>query len=189
MLTKTIATKIVIKVNGFHDAKDWMYRILRAGITTCSSCDKTAVRIWWNDAAEWYYECGDHYTDKPMWGGHTRWRPDYFDKRVFPDLARAWVATLPPEEQACIRFREYDATDYYSLLTEDYWKEPLEVQLSGDRDDWGWFVRVLPLRTGDYVYELEHKSPNYSHMYGLVGAFASVDEAIAAAKQNEVIAR
>src|SRR5690606_24453918 len=131
-IERITATKIIVQVDGFWDAKDWMYRILRAGIATCSSCDKLAVRIFWVDAAEWYYECSEHYTDHEMWVGHTRWNPRVFDKRVIPELAQAWIDTLEADERAKVRLEEYDATDWYSQLADGYWKNPDDVILRGN---------------------------------------------------------
>lgn len=175
------ATKIIIRVSGFHDAKDWMYRILRAGIATCSSCDQIASRIYWQDQAEWYFECGDHYTPHDMWSGHTRWNPSVFSKRVDPEKARAWIATLEPDERDRIRLQEYDATDWYSWIVEDDWKNPDEVVLRGT-PEWGIKVQLHPLKNGQYAYHLESYSPGYAYKQELKAPFDSRDAALIVAR-------
>ena len=181
-IERVTATKIVIKVDGFQDAKDWMYRLIRAGVATCSSCDKPANHIWWNDAAEGYFECDDHYNPAPMWCGSTLWDPAVFDKRVFPDLAREWVATLPPDEQHRIQFREYDATDWYAWLTADHWKTYQEIALTGDLER-GTVCRLYSLKNGQLAYEIIDRSPTFAYHYGLIAPFDSVEAAVEAARK------
>lgn len=180
-IERVTATKIIIRVDGFHDAKDWMYRVLRAGIATCSSCDKPAGRIYWQDQAEWYFECDDHYTPHGMWSGHTRWNPEVFSKRVIPELAQAWIATLDPDERQRVRLKEYDATDWYSWIVEGDWKNPDEIILRGTESH-GTKVRLRPLKNGQYAYQIENFSYSYSYMHELIAPFDSRDAAIEAAK-------
>lgn len=181
---KEMGLKIIIKVDGFQDAKQWMYRLVRAGVATCSSCDKPATHIWWNDAAEWYFECGEHYTDAPMWGGSTRWNPTSFSKRVIPDLVHGWVTSLSAEERKNIWLQEYDATDYYKLLTDDSYKTKQATVLRGSRD-FGTSVVVLPLKDGRFAYEIENRAgDSFCHTDGLYAPFASADEAVADARKR-----
>lgn len=184
-IERITATKILIKVNGFYDAKDWMYRILRAGIATCSECDKPAKRIYWQDQAEWYFQCEDHADYGDMWTGSTRWSGTIFSKRVFPELAQAWMETLEPDERKRVKLKEYDATDYYSLLPDDHWRNADEVWLAGDKERrWGTYVRLYPMTTGHYAYEITFCSPGYSYTKSLHAPFDGRDEALEAARKE-----
>lgn len=181
-MTKT-GLKIIIKVDGFQDAKRWLERLVKAGVARCAACDKPAVQLWWNDAAEWYCNCGDHYESGPQWTGSTRWNPSVFDKIVMPDKARAWAATLDPKEQKCIHFREFDATDYYALLPEDHWKCKDVVIASGNAEH-GTIIELYALTDGRFAFQVERRSPGYSYTDVLTAPFASRDEALAAAKKS-----
>jgi len=184
-IERITATKILIKVKGFYDAKDWMYRILRAGIATCCECDAPAKRIYWQDQAEWYFQCEAHADYGDMWTGSTRWSGTVLSKRVLPDLAQAWVETLEPEERKRVKLKEYDATDYHALLPEDYWKDRDEVWLTGDKErGWGTYVRLLPMTTGHFGYEITNCSPGFSFGHALKAPFDSRDEALEAARKE-----
>ena len=180
-IERIIATKVLIKVNGFYDAKNWMYRILQAGIATCSSCDKPANRIHWVDRAEWYFECDEHWSGGDMWVGHTGWNPSVLSKRVIPELASAWVKGLPPIERKLVRLKEYDATDWYEWLTDDEWKNPDEIILNGT-PEWGAKVKLRPLKNGQYAYQISTYSPGYSYTKELIAPFDTREDALNAAK-------
>jgi hypothetical protein len=179
-IERVYATRIIVKVKGFYDAKDWMYRILRAGIATCSSCDEIAKRIYWVDRAEWYFECDEHYSSGEMWVGNTGWNPREFSKRVLPDLAQVWIATLEPDEQKLLQLEKYEATDWYAWLT-DEWKARKVFLLRGNEHN-GTRVTVIPLKNGQFAYEITHYSPGYSYGLELTAPFDSIDEAVKAAK-------
>lgn len=178
--------KIIIKVNGFAHAKSWMYDLIRAGVATCSSCDKPATRIWWNDAAEWYFECGEHYTDAPMWSGSTRWNPRSFSKEVIPGLVQNWIASLPEEDQKRIQLKEYDATDYYSMLVDDHYDHKQETIIRGN-EDWGTKVVVYPLKDGRFAYDVKQYSPGRCYTEGLFAPFDSADAAVADARVRKQV--
>jgi hypothetical protein len=177
------ATRILIQVDGFGDAKRWMYRLLHAGIATCSRCEKPATHIFWNDAAEWYFECEEHYDSREQWTGSTRWDPFLLSKRVIPDKAQDWYLTLEPDEQRRIRFQDYDATDWYAWLTEDYWKNE-DVELLAGRPENGTFIQIFPLKNGQFAYELSRRSVIYGYYQGLVAPFDSREAALEAAQKS-----
>lgn len=183
-MEKVMGLKIIIQVEGFANAKSWMYDLIRAGVVTCSSCDKPATRIWWNDAAEWYFECGEHYTTAPMWTGSTRWNPSSFSKEVIPGLVQNWIATLPAEDQKRIRLEEYDATDYYSMLIDDHHDHEQEIVISGNAE-WGTVVVVYPLKDGRFAYDVELRKPRCTYSDGLFAPFESVDAAVADARARK----
>lgn len=182
-IEQVTATQIVIRVDGFQDARHWMYRIMRAGIATCSSCDKPATHIYWQDQAEWYFECNDHYTAAPMWSGHTRWSPDEFSKRVIPERAKAWIAQLEPDEQQRVRLEEYNATNWYDWIVDDDWRNPDTVVLRGTIE-WGTAARIRPLKNGQFAYQIEQYSPGYSYMQDLHAPFDSREDALTHARQS-----
>jgi hypothetical protein len=177
------ATRILIKVDGFRDAKRWLYRLLHAGIATCSTCDKPAVYIFWNDAAEWYFECEDHYDPREQWTGSTHWNPSLFSKRVILDKAQEWYLSLEPEEQRNIRFETYDATNWDEWLIQDHWKNP-DVELLHGSPENGTFVQLYPLKNGQFAYEISQRSASYAYYHGLVAPFNTRELAIEAARRD-----
>lgn len=177
------AVRIIIRVDGFHDAKHMMYRMLREGVATCSSCDKPATHIFWQDRAEWYFECDEHYTDQPMWTGSTDWKPRKLSKRIIPDAAHAWVESWSAEE--CHRrqpvFEQYDATDYYALLRDDLDCEEVALNAGGYLNA-GTVAKLYPLIDGRYAYEISFRSPGHEHNFGLVAPFYNRESALDAAR-------
>jgi len=188
-MDKITGYRLVIEVDGFHDAKNWIYRCVRAGIVKCSQCQQPAVRVWWNDAAEWYPECPEHHQYGDMWTGSTRWNPSSFSLNVLKDPAKAWLETLPEEDRANLRLHVYDATDYYALMVED-WDTHTEHYFTGSASEWGWrlYATITPLTNGEYVYELHrdymHEAGGHMHAYGIRGAWATESEALAAAQDE-----
>ena len=177
--------RIIVQVDGFHDAKDWMYRLLKSGAATCSICDKPAVQIWWNDAAEWYFHCAGHYDTAQQWSGSTRWNPAEFSKSVIPGKIQEWIATLEPDEQTKVRLETFDATDYYALLPDDHYYHNTETVLSGTRD-WGKYVNIYRLKDGRYAYEKSFTSPGFGYHYGLKAPFVSEAACLEDARKDEV---
>ncbi|TXH56112.1 MAG: hypothetical protein E6Q97_07205 [Desulfurellales bacterium] len=189
-MDKVIGYRAVIEVDGFYDAKDWIYRCVAAGIVKCSQCDNPATGVWWNDRAEWYCECAQHRSYEPQWSGSTRWNPSSFGLRVFKDPAEAWMKALPEGERAKVSLRSFDATDYYSLFVEGYWKDQTYHYFRGDARSEGYrcWCKVYPLTNGEFAYELNsghlHRAGGTSWGYGIRGAWATEALAIEAAKQE-----
>lgn len=190
-MEKKIGYRAIIDVDGFHDAKAWIYRCVRAGIVKCSSCDSPANHVWWNDAAEWYPECNQHRESGEQWTGSTRWNPSSFSLNVLLHPAKEWLKTLTAEEREGVRIIRYDATDYYELMTDD-WSDRTEHYFRGDAQFEGFrlWCRVYPLTNGEFCYELNsghlYRAGGTSWGYGIRGSWETEALAIAAARADAV---
>jgi len=182
-MNKTIGYELIIEVNGFSDARGWINRLVRAGVAKCTLCANAATHVSWTDQAEWYPHCEDHRDDGEQWTGSTRWNPSSFGINVLKDAARAWFDTLEPFERHKIRFSEYDATDYYSLMTDTETRH----YLIGSPDEWHKvFADVTLLTTGEYVYQVcrewSHKHSGTAHWDAIEGVWGTEAEALEAAR-------
>lgn len=184
MIEKTIGLKAIIRVNGFDDARDWLYLLIRAGVAQCAACNKPATHVFWQDQAEWYCFCEEHRETGDQWTGSTRWNPHSFSKIVIPGKAQEWVKTLKPQDRKLIKLREFDATDYYALLGEDHWKDDgTRVLLAGSETVGRRVIAYQIPECNQWVYEIEHYSPGYVSTQSLTGIFDSVEACIEHAKQ------
>lgn len=59
-MNKVIGHEVIVRVNGFHDAKRWIYQLIGAGIVKCGQCANAATHVFWQDQAEWYCRCDTH---------------------------------------------------------------------------------------------------------------------------------
>lgn len=186
-MKKETGYRAVIDVDGFHDAKRWIYDMIRAGIVKCGQCSEPATHVFWQDRAEWYCRCDQHREYGDQWTGSTRWNPTSFDINVRLAAALLWRNHLEPDERAKVRIIKYDATDYYALMSDD-WSLKTEHYFVGSNKEYGWSIRavITPLTNGEYVYELhrdymtEHSGT--MHAYGVRGAWESEALALDAAK-------
>lgn len=169
--------RVVIRVNGFYDAKSWIYRMVQDGVAKCASCDKPAVSVFWQDQAEWYCECEEHATISDMWTGSTHWNPSVFTKTVIPELLEDWLVTLTDDERSKIQFENYDKTDWYAMLADRYFVNDHREVLKGT-DDFGWKIAVFPLKDGQYAYNLDHQMGHTTWGYGLFAPYESIEAAV-----------
>ena len=101
-------------VNSFWEARTFVERCVRAGIARCVSperdarCEDAATHIHWQDQAEWYLCCNRHAVGGPQWTGSTMWRALSVEVCVIADLAQAWLADVPREEQERISLEVYE---------------------------------------------------------------------------------
>ena len=190
-MQKKIGYEIVIEVDGFDDARRWIYRCIDAGIVKCGQCDNPATHVFWQDRAEWYCRCGNHREYGDQWTGSTRWNPASFGLNVLLDAAKTWYAALPDEDRAKVKRRKYDATDYYAHMVKD-WNARTEHYFRGSASEMGYrlYAVVTPLTNGEYVYELHndhmHAAGGFMRAYGVYGAWSSAEEAVEAARQAAV---
>jgi hypothetical protein len=165
-MDKKIGYEVIVSdVDGFSDARRWMYRMIGAGVAKCGQCSRPATHIFWQDQAEFYIRCDEHPEIGEQWTGSTRWRPESFGMNVITGQALDdWIASLPPEEQAQVSVHEYDATDYYALMTEDMART--RHYFVGDESQVGYIVYadVYPLTNGAFAYQIHkgHYSANGS---------------------------
>lgn len=99
---------------GFEDKKFFLYRAVAAGVVRCISpertglCDSPAVRIYWQDQAEWYPCCAEHFPyGAEMWSGHTRGWNRSASLPVLPS-AIEWIDVLPEDERRRICYWTYE---------------------------------------------------------------------------------
>lgn len=180
-MDKKIGHRAIIEVDGFHDAKGWIYRLIREGVVKCGQCDEPATNVFWQDRAEWYCRCEAHREYGDQWTGSTRWNPSSFGLNVLKDAARAWHRTLPEGERANVKIIAFDATDYYALMTKGIDRIRRYLVGSEDVDGHKVYADVYPLTNGEYAYEITgghlHSHGGFSYSYGVKGAWKT--EAIA----------
>jgi len=188
MTTKTIGYELIVRsVNGFHHAKAIIYNLIREGIVKCGQCDQSATHVFWQDQAEWYCRCDAHREHGQMWTGHTRWNPSSFGLNVIPEKARAWLEANYPDVPE-YRLSEYDATDYYKLMPDDY-KPSERVWFKGSPDEWfKLYTDLYALKDGSFAYtvtrEWTHGASGTSYQGALTGGFDTRDAAIEAARKE-----
>lgn len=188
-MEKKIGHRAVIEVEGFHDARRWIDRLMGEGVIKCGQCDAPATNVFWQDRAEWYCRCELHREYGQQWTGSTRWNPSVFSLNVLKDLALAWWQSAPKYLRKKVSIRAYDATDYYALMTED-WNARTQHYFVGSAKEYGRrvYATVTPLTNGEYVYELHNDYMNqhggHMHAYGIKGAWESEALALDAAKAD-----
>ncbi len=191
MITKILGKSLVIQVRGFNDAKLWIDRCVRAGIVKCAggNCWNAATHTFWQDRAEWYCLCESHREHGQQWTGSTHWNPSSFSLAVLPDKIDAWLSQLEPQYRKFFSIEDYDATDWYSLMSDDYFAK--HHYITGDDKIGGWRASVYSLRDGGFCYELEHVggTPRMRMMtsYGFFGDFDTVEACLADAREQRVI--
>ncbi len=190
-MEKTIGYRAIVRVRGFSDARVWIYRMISDRIVKCGECDQPAIHVFWQDQAEWYCRCDQHREYGQQWTGSTRWNPSLLSLNVLKDPAEEWHKHLAPSESKLIKFRSYDATNYYDLLCKDHWKNPLRHYLVGAEHQEGWqvYVDIMPLTNGEFVYEIHkgfyHAHGGHGHTYAIEGAWPTEAEALEAAKKDK----
>jgi hypothetical protein len=188
-MIKTIAHNIIFEVNGFEQARAWIYRAVRAGVVKCGQCSEPATHVFWQDQAEWYCRCTAHREYGDMWTGSTHWHPHSFGLVVISESAAlAWRDSLPPDEQALITVEQFDATNYYNLLSLDaigrhvYTRHYLRGSAEQKPSEW---VDIYPLTNGEFAYQRGAAYGYHVNTYGICGAWASEIEALEAAKVQD----
>lgn len=171
-------------VSSLHDMRQAIHELMSAELVMCSACDEPAKRIDFQDAAEWYPHCMDHhYGFGEQWTGSTRFRSHNLFIAVFPDKAQAWF-DAPAEKQRKWKIEAYDNRDLYELMPE--WGEEKEEKRVFYEDSMTqWTVTLCALTNGEYAYKLHMQRGFVGHGYGLVGTFASSDEAFRHAVNSE----
>ncbi len=185
-MDKKIGYELIIKVNGFDDARRWIYALIEQRIVKCGQCDQPATHVFWQDQAEWYCRCGEHREHGQQWTGSTSWRPVSFGLNVIKDTAADWLDKRDESIRKRVKLVEYDATDYYALMYDDFRRE-CHYLVGGEGVD-GAFKRVdvYPLKNGEYAYEItkghQHQHGGSSWSYGVRGAWETEALALDAAK-------
>lgn len=154
MIEKVMAYEAVVDVNGFHDARTWIDRMIGARIVACGECDQAATHVFWVDRAEWYCRCELHREYGEQWTGSTRWGSGPLRINILRDKMRTWFDTLESFERNKIRVRKYDATDYYGLMPKDMPYTRHYLIGSAEADGYQVYVDVHPLTNGAYAYQL-----------------------------------
>src|SRR5574341_1925973 len=171
---------VKIRVSGFQDAKIWLNSMLHKGVLKCASCAKAARSIWWNDQAEWYAQCDDHRDEREQWTGSTRWGSNVLDVAVIPGVAEAWIAWIEqvlPLDREKIKLYNYDRTDWYALLADDYWQNETREWLRGG-PEFGWEIIVKPLKDGQFAYDMQQVGPGVTICHGLFAPYETVAAAV-----------
>lgn len=182
----TMGLKVGIKVNGFHQVKWWIYRLVDAGVARCASCDKPTTSVFWQDQAEFYCFCDSHWEPGEMWTGSTRWRGNFLIKNILPEPFWKWVETLPDEDRVYLATCEFDATDYTKLLPEHYVLEGQKVTLQGGADqNFHVYIKWWQMSDGRYAYEKIRDFGNVCWHDGLEAPFASVQACIDDANRTD----
>lgn len=189
MITRVQGKSLTIQVRGFNEAKQWIDRCVRDGIVKCGggSCWHAATHTFWQDCAEWYPLCEDHRDYGQQWTGSTGWNPSSFSLPVLSDKIDTWLNTLEPQYRKFMRVEDYDATDWYSLMTDD--DLPEHHYITGNEQVGGWRASISKLKAGGFCYELEHVtgSPRarYFNSCGFFGDFPTVEACLADARERQ----
>lgn len=188
MITKTLGKSLIIQVRGFSDAQRWIRRCLDAGILKCTggNCWHAATHVFWQDQAEWYPLCDEHHEIGRQWSGSTRWNPSSFSLAVLPDKVDEWLTSLDPDYCKFVTLEEYDATNWYALLSKDAAQIHYFI---GNDEQGGWRAYIRPLKAGGFCYELEHCFGPFNFRtitgYGFFGDFPTVEACIADAREQQ----
>jgi hypothetical protein len=68
---------LTVRFTGFDFARIFIERVVRADCARCDSpereefCEKPAARVYYQDCAEWYACCPDHFPEGEQWCGST----------------------------------------------------------------------------------------------------------------------
>lgn len=189
MITRTFGKSLIIQVRGFNEAKNWIDRCVRDGIVKCGggNCWHAATHVFWQDRAEWYPLCEDHREYGQQWTGSTGWNPSSFSLAVLPDKIDAWMEALEPQYRKYMRVEDYDATNWYGLMSDDYFAK--HHYIIGDEKTGGWRASVHSLKAGGYCYELERvRGTIYTRWidsFGFFGDFPTVEACLADARERQ----
>lgn len=106
--------------DNFQDMRAFLEAMVNDGIVRCLSperdelCDDPATRIFWQDQAEWYPCCDEHWPVYWMyelyegqWTGSTPFTPCIIDVPVIADKASEWLAKLPSDTRVQITTVKY----------------------------------------------------------------------------------
>lgn len=172
-------------VGTLQDMRQAIYELMRDELAICGACDQPAKRIDFQDAAEWYLHCMDHhYGFGEQWTGSTRFMPHDLWVVVYPDKVQAWLDAGDDERRKKWHIETYDDRDLYDLMPE--WGEREEDRrILYEKGDVRWQVDIAALTNGEYAYSLHMQRGNVGYGYGLVGTFASADEALQHALASE----
>lgn len=188
MITKTPGKSITIQVHGFNDARAWISRCVSAGIVKCTggNCWNAATHTFWQDQAEFYHLCEQHREHGQQWTGSTRWNPSEFSLAVLPDKVDAWLSSLDPDLRQKVTLEDYDATNWYALLSKD--AAQIHYFIGNDAQG-GWRAYVRPLKVGGFCYELEHCFGPFNFRtitgFGFFGDFPTVEACLADAREQK----
>lgn len=188
-MEKKIGYEAIIEVDGFRDASRWIYRMIDAGIVECGQCEQPATHVFWQDQAEFYCRCNQHWEYGEQWTGSTRWNPQSFGMYVrSKEAAEEWRSTLTTDEQGRVKIESFDATNYWSLLDDD--RKSTRHYLAGSEDVDGFkaYADIYLLKNGEYAYEFHkawlHGVNGTVRGYGLKGSWASEELALEAARAD-----
>jgi len=189
LITRVQGKSLIIQVRGFNEAKRWIDRCVSDGIVKCTggNCWHAATHTFWQDRAEFYHLCESHRDYGPQWTGSTGWNPSSFSLPVLPDKIDVWLNALEPQYRKYMSLEDYDATDWYSLMTDDDF--PQHLYFIGDERTGGWRASISNLKAGGYCYELERvmSRPGFSAFYseGFFGDFPTVEACLTDARDRQ----
>lgn len=181
-MKKTLGYNLIVTgVEGFNDARAQISRLIKAGVVKCGQCDKAATHVFWQDQAEWYCRCDQHPEGGPQWTGSTRWNPNSFGISVLKDQVRGWLKTLSPDERKRFGLRQFDATNYWDLMTDTETRHTL----TGSAEEGVRVSVVITLLTnGEYVYQISRAWGRSCYTDAVVGAWPTEAEALEAANAD-----
>lgn len=181
-----IQTGILIKrpVRSFQALRSFIRQCINAKVARCDSCDKAAIRVWFNDPAEWYLQCEDHADYREQFSGTTRFTPHICHVPAIKERVQVWYEELLTDEREGISLEDYDATDYYALLPDDL--KPKERYWLIGGESGGWELELWELINGQFAYKLTWARAGGGRRwdYGLTAPFDTLEAARAAAIED-----
>jgi hypothetical protein len=101
----------------FQELRAFVDEVIRARVARCLSpdrtelCDSPAVRVYWQDQAEWYPCCELHTVNQDQWTGSTHFRPHVVEIPLLADRAEEWHRGLTAERRAMTILGRYPRSD------------------------------------------------------------------------------